>query len=554
MARTVVNNGNHSPMSLPASEQTSVLIVGAGPVGLGLAIELGHRGVPCLVVERNDRVGYAPRAKTTNIRTREHLRRWGIADKLRDASPLGIDYPANIVFATRLGGHLITRIHNAQQCAPGRNPFYSEHGQWIPQYAVEEVLRAHAESLPGVEIRFSCEMLGFEQDAERVTARVRDVETGREKTLTGRYLVGADGSRSQVRAAIGAKMEGKSGLSRNYNIVFRSPGLAQKHRMGPAIMYWQVNGEVPSVMGPMDSDDRWYFGPTQLPDGVKIPAEDVPALICRATRLDIPVEVLSADEWTANRLLADKYRDRRVFLAGDACHLHPPFGGYGMNMGVCDAVDLGWKIAAVLQGWGGPKLLDSYEIERRPAHEMVLDEAVVNHSVLGNQLFVEGLEDDGPAGTALRAQVAQRIQLAKTREFSNLGVVLGYRYEGSPITIDDGTVAPERDCINYIPSAHPGCLAPHAWLHDGTSLYDHFGWGYTLLDLGKDEAPAEVERVRSAAQDRGVPLKVLRPGAGFVRDLYQARFALVRPDQHVGWRGHAIPDRAESLFATLCGD
>src|SRR5206468_6128541 len=180
--------------TLDASHTTPVLIVGAGPIGLALAIELGHRRIPCLVIERNDRVGYAPRAKTTNVRTREHLRRWGIADRLRDASPLGVYYPSNIVFATRLKGHLLARIENAMYCAPGRNPLYSEHGQWIPQYAVEEVLRAHAQSLPGVEVRFSYELLGFEQDARGVRARVRHVTDGVESTIASRYLVGADGS------------------------------------------------------------------------------------------------------------------------------------------------------------------------------------------------------------------------------------------------------------------------------------------------------------------------------------------------------------------------
>jgi 2-polyprenyl-6-methoxyphenol hydroxylase-like FAD-dependent oxidoreductase len=532
--------------------RSPVLIVGAGPVGLAVAIELGHRGVACLLIERNERVGYAPRAKTTNVRTREHLRRWGIADKLRAESPLGPYYPSNIVFCTRLSGHLLARIENAMYCAPGKNPLYSEHGQWIPQYTVEEVLRAHAKTLPGVVLRFGCELLGFEQDDAGVTAQVRDHGTGSVLTVRSDYLVGTDGARSSVRAAIGASMVGKYGLSRNQNAVIHAPGLAAAHKHGPAIMYWQVNADVPSVIGPMDSGDKWYFMPTQLAEGRKIDAADVPGLVHQATGLDTPISVLSSDEWVASRLIADKYRDRRVLLAGDACHLHPPFGGYGMNMGIADGVDLGWKIAAVLQGWGGDALLDSYELERRPVHDFVMDEAVANHALLGKDLWRDGLEDDTDAGASLRREVGARIQVAKLREFNTLGVMLGYRYDGSPLVIPDGTDPTANDFINYVPSARPGSLAPHAWLHDGTSLYDHFGLGYTLLALPGTGGHA-IARVHEAAQSAGVPLTVISPEEPSLKDLYRARFTLIRPDQHVAWRGDVLPDALDLLFSRLCG-
>lgn len=533
--------------------QTRVLIVGAGPAGLALAIELGQRSVPCILIERNDRVGYAPRAKTTNVRTREHLRRWGIADKLRAASPLGLDYPSNVVFVTRLNGHGLTRIENALYCAPGKNPLYSEHAQWIPQYAVEEVMRAHVQTLAGVDLRFSSELLSFEQTDDGVLATVLD--SGGASTFTVRcdYLVGADGARSAVRAAIGATMSGSYGLSRNYNVVFRAPGLAEAHRHGPAIMYWQINKDAPSLIGPMDAGDKWFFMPTQLSEGQKITPEEFPALIRQATGIDdIPIEVLSTDEWVASRLIADKYTDRRVFLVGDACHLHPPFGGYGMNMGVADGVDLGWKIAAVLQGWGGPALLASYEQERRPVHEFVMDEAVANHAVLAKELWEEGIEDDTEAGERLRGEVGQRIQAAKIREFMTLGVVLGYRYDDSPIIVADGTPPPAHDFLNYLPSARPGALAPHAWLHDGSSLYDHFGQGYTLL-AAHDADAAVLESAREAASAAGVPLKVIQPQERILKDLYQASYTLIRPDQHVAWRGNAWPAEPEFVFARICG-
>jgi 2-polyprenyl-6-methoxyphenol hydroxylase-like FAD-dependent oxidoreductase len=529
-----------------------VLIVGAGPSGLALAIELGQRGIPCLVIERNSRVGHAPRAKTTNVRTREHLRRWGIADALRAQSPLGIDYPSNVLFVTRLAGHELARFENALYCAPGKNPLYSEHAQWIPQYTVEEVMRKHAQSLPGVEIRFNCELQRFEQDEQLVTARVRDLVAGTEFEVRCDYLCGADGARSTVRDPIGARKEGRYGLSRNYNVVFRAPGLAQAHKHGPAIMYWQVNADVPSIIGPMDTGDRWFFMPTAVPKEVKFDAADAPALIRKATGIDLPYEVLSSDEWVASSLVADRYRDRRVFLLGDACHLHPPMGGYGMNMGVADGVDLGWKLAALLQGWGGPRLLDSYELERAPVHRHVIEEATGNHAVGGHQLWQDGLEDEGERGDALRREVGARAAAAKLREFNTLGVVLGYRYTGSPAIVEDGSAGPPSDFINYVPSSCPGHLAPHAWLHDGSSLYDHFGRGYTLLDTGGADGSA-AEAARRAARDVGLPLSVIRPAEPGLRGLYPTRYTLVRPDQHVAWRGDAWPQDGVNLLLQLAG-
>ncbi len=529
-----------------------VLIVGAGPTGLALAIELGQRKIPCLVIERNPRVGHAPRAKTTNVRTREHLRRWGIADKLRAQSPLGIDYPSNVIFVTRLAGYELARFENALYCAPGKNPLYSEHAQWIPQYTVEEVMREHAQSLPGVEIRFNCELLSFEQDAQQVRARVRDLAAGADDELRCDYLVGADGARSAVRDAIGARMEGTYGLSRNYNVVFRAPGLAQAHKHGPAIMYFQVNADVPSIIGPMDRGDKWFFMPTAVPKDVKFEASDAPALIKKASGIDLPYEVLSSDEWVASSLSADRYRDRRVFLAGDACHLHPPMGGYGMNMGVADGVDLGWKLAAVLQGWGGPQLLDSYECERAPVHRFVMEEATSNHAIGGHQLWQDGLEDDNDHGASLRRQVGARAAIAKMREFNTLGVVLGYRYNDSPVIVGDGTLAQPPDFINYVPSACPGHLAPHAWLHDGSSLYDHFGPGFTLLDSART-ASTDSEAALRAARDAGVPLTAIRPAEPGLPGLYPTRYTLIRPDQHVAWRGNEWPQDGKALLLQVTG-
>jgi 2-polyprenyl-6-methoxyphenol hydroxylase-like FAD-dependent oxidoreductase len=529
-----------------------VLIAGAGPVGLAAAIELGQRGIRCLVVERNDRVGYSPRAKTTNVRTREHLRRWGIAGKLREASPMAPDYPSNVIFATRMNGPQLARFENALNGSRARNDLYSEEAQWVPQYVLEEVLREHAASLPGVTIAFNTELASFEDDGEAVTATLLDVATRLERRITSAYLIGADGARSTVRQAIGARMLGDGAFSRNFNIIFRAPDLASRHEHGRAIMYWMVNEEVPSLLGPMDSDGLWFFMATKLANDVDPASVDPVELIRRGTGLaDLAIEIVGTDPWVAHRLVADHYEKGRVFLAGDACHLHPPFGGFGMNMGIGDAVDLGWKLAATLQGWGGPDLLASYEAERRKVHERTIAEAVINYGAVGNQLVRPGLEDPGQLGEATRREVGEIIEATKIREFKTLGIVLGMRYEDSPIIIADGSAAPVEHFMLYVPSAHPGCLAPHLWLADGSSLYDHFGQGFTLLATAGDGTDAAA--LIAAAARRGLPLKLVLPNDARLPARYGARFALIRPDQHVAWRGDALPSDVDALLERVTG-
>lgn len=518
--------------SLQHTEVYDVVIVGAGPVGLAMAIELGGRGVRCLVVERNDRVGYAPRAKTTNVRTRTHLRRWGIAGQLAEASPFGVDYPSNVIFTTRLSGVELARFADAFNTAPVRNPLYPEHAQWIPQYKLEEVLRSHVATLPTVTVRFNMELETFTQCNGHVDARFASLAGSDGLLARARYLVGADGARSKVREMIGATMSGRHGLSYNYNVIFRAPGLAQAHRHGPGIFYWQINADAPSALGPMDRDDVWFIGLVGLARDTRLTDEQARAHIVRATGIDMPYEILSSDQWVASRLIASKYREGRVFLAGDACHLHPPYGGYGMNMGIGDGADLGWKLAAVLQGWGGEELLKSYEQERKPVHEWIMDEAEANHAVLGKQLFQPGIEDPGEAGDAVRREVGENILATKKREFHTIGAVLGYCYQRSPvIASEDAKVT--IDAGHYEPSSRPGCLAPHMWLSDGSSLYDSFGPGFTLLSRRPERASEASEQ----AQALRMPLTLAKLPDDESRALYPRELTLVRPDQHVCWRG-----------------
>jgi 2-polyprenyl-6-methoxyphenol hydroxylase-like FAD-dependent oxidoreductase len=538
--------------TMAINRETDVLIVGAGPVGLAAAIELGRRGVRCTVIERNDRVGYSPRAKTTNVRTREHLRRWGIADALRQASPISPDRPTTVVFATRMNGPPLTRIENALNGSRERSNLYSEEAQWVPQYVLEDVLRRCAQSLPSVAVHFETVFESFEQTEDRVVSRVRDVQNSRDIEIRSTYLIGADGARSAVRDGIGAAMVGDQGYSRNYSIIFKAPDLDARQIHGRAIMYWMINEDVPSLLGPMDEEGLWFFMATKLDGDLDPAAADGAGLIRRATGLhDLGVEIVGTDLWLAHRLVADRYSRGRVFLAGDACHLHPPFGGFGMNMGIGDAVDLGWKLAARLSGWGGDNLLASYELERRKIHERTSAEAVFNYGLASNQLVRPGLEEPGLIGEATRREVADIIEATKVREFKTLGIVLGMRYEDSPIVVPDGSEPPADHFMLYVPSAHPGCLAPHLWLADGSSLYDHFGDGFTLLLT--EGGPAAAERFIAAASHLNIPFKVLAPQDARLLNRYGARFAIIRPDQHVAWRGDLLPADASELLARITG-
>ncbi|WP_342131035.1 FAD-dependent monooxygenase [Hydrogenophaga sp. OTU3427] len=530
------------PIQTEVPTETEVLIIGAGPVGLALALELGQQGQACLLVECQSRAGLAPRAKTTNVRTRELLRRWGIAGHLADASPFGVDYPSNVVFATRMDGHELTRFENAFYCAPERDDRFSEHAQWIPQYKVEQVLREHALACGGVALREGLRLCALRQDQDRVEATLEDVASGQRSTVRARYLVGADGARSTVRDQLGIKMAGVSPLSMHRNHVFRAPRLASQHHFGPAVMYWLINPDMPSVLAPLDDGDLWTFGHARPADA----DNDAPpeALITRALGFATDIEVLGSDDWTAHQLVADRYRDRRVFLAGDACHLHPPFGGHGMNMGIGDAVDLGWKLAAVLSGWGGPALLDSYEIERRQVHQRVIGESVLNHSYRSEALLRPDLEQAGPAGDQARADVATLIQTVKQPEFDSLGVVLGAHYETSPVLArEPQDSAPWVPGPRYEAHARPGCRAPHVWLDagraHGASLFDHFASGSLTLLSTRPYAHRHAQPVLDAAHATGLPLKHLPLDTAELRDRYGADLVLVRPDHHVAWRGNS---------------
>ena len=504
--------------------RTQVAIGGGGPVGLATAVELGRRGISCVVVEPRAVVSHArPRCKTVNVRSMEHLRRWGIADRFRDAAPLSTDWSKDLVFCTTLNGYELSRFTGVFGLEYEGDRF-PELGQQSPQFVLEEVLREVVEEIPSCRLILGARVSGVEQDEDEVRMTITR-EDGSSEVIVADYAVGCDGPRSAVRDAIGSQYVGPAAMRPNFGMLFRAPDLWDHVAPGRAIQYWMINPYAPGVMGPLDGKDIWWAAFLGVDEARG--EREAQALLTHAIGTEIPLEVLSTDPWTASMRLVDHARVGRAFLAGDAAHLNPPFGGHGLNTGVGDAVDIGWKLAAVLQGWGGAGLLDSYEIERRQVQGKVIAEAEANMTVLPTELSNPNIAVEGAAGDEARRRADVRIQETKHREFHSLDHVLGLGYEGSPIVVDGPSDAA---------GARPGYRLPHVWLSSGKSVYDELGADFTLLDFGAD-GDAAAETLRENCDREGIPLKLLRLGSENVRDRYGADLVLVRPDQHVAWRG-----------------
>jgi hypothetical protein len=340
----------------------------------------------------------------------------------------------------------------------------------------------------------------------------------------------------------------------NFLAIYRAPGLLDAHPQAKAISYWLVNEAAPAVTGPMDRGDVWFYSAQMKGRSEPYSPAETVARIHATLGRDMALEVLETDVWLAHKLIAERYRRDRVFLAGDACHLHPPMGGYGMNQGIGDAVDLGWKLAACLAGWGGPTLLDSYELERKPVHEIFVNEATANYAYVTHHMTNALIEQDSTAGDAARRETGARIFAGKRREFYALGAVLGYSYDCSPVIVRDGSQPAAFDALVYDPQARPGALLPHVWLADGSSLYDHLGAGFCLLDVNETgESVGDGWRLAHAAAGLSIPLTVFTLTKTGMMTLFGARYILVRPDQHVAWRADELPEDPLPLLLSVTG-
>jgi 2-polyprenyl-6-methoxyphenol hydroxylase-like FAD-dependent oxidoreductase len=526
-------------MASNAPEILPVLIVGGGPVGLALAGDLGWRGVRCLLIEQGDGSIYQPRQDFVGIRTMEFCRRWGIVAAV-ESSPYPRDYAQDNVYCTSLTGYELGRERFPGIGEAKPPPESPQRRERCPQNMFDPVLRDFAATQPGVELRYRTRLVSFTQDDELVTAEVEDTGSSRRYEITARYLAGCDGARSTVREALGIGMTGNPALTYTTNVIFRCPNLLSLHGMGKAYRHIFLGPEGTwATIVAINGVDQWRFSLIGSSEPREYTQSDIASAIRRAVGLDFDFEILTVVPWVRRELVAERFRERRGFFLGDAAHVMSPTGGFGMNTGIQDAVDLAWKLDAVLAGWGGDALLDSFDAERRPVGHRNVAEASRNLKRMLSPGPQPSLLDDTPAGAAAREKLGREFTALMKHEWFTLGVHLGYRYEHSPICVPDGTPAPPDEPGRYIPTARPSHRAPHAWLKDGRSTLDLFGRGFVLLGFGVDAS--EAATLIAAAEQRGLPLSFARIDEPGIAALYERRFVLVRPDGHVAWRADAMP-------------
>lgn len=548
---------------MQAAVDAEVLIVGAGPVGLTAAMDLAWRGIPVIVIERRHR-GEPPSVKCNHVsaRSMEIFRRLGVAGALRNAG-LPPDYPNDVSYRTTATGVEVARIH-----IPGRSTRYTDRsgpdGWWptpepphrINQIFLEPILFAHAESLPGVTIVNRTEVEAVECFHDRVVVSIRDLDTGNTRLVTCRYLIGCDGGKSIIRAAIGARLAGDPVVQRVQSTFIRAPKLLNLMKEKPAWATFSVNPRRCGNMYAIDGRETWLIHNYLNPDEADFQSVDRDACIrlILGSDPDFTYEVISKEDWVGRRLVADRFRNGRIFISGDAAHLWVPMAGYGMNAGIADVTDLTWLLAAVLHGWAEPDILDAYEAERLPITEQVSHFAMNHALALGKQRSAvpADIEASGPAGDKVRADFGRELYALNVNQYCCGGLNFGYFYDKSPIIAYDAEPQPAYTLYDFTSSTVPGCRTPHVWLRDGRSLYDAMGPWYTLLRF---DSRIDVTPLVEAAAARGVPLAVLDVESDDENfDKLRARkLVLSRPDQHVAWRGDCLPENPESLVELIRG-
>ncbi|MFI1971212.1 FAD-dependent monooxygenase [Streptomyces cinnamoneus] len=544
---------------------TDVLIVGGGPVGLALALDLAYRGVDFLVVDASDGVVAHPKVSNVGPRSMELFRRWGLAGRIRAAGWPG-DHPLDVAWVTAVGGHEIHRLRFGTADSRPLPSYTPEPEHACPQHWLAPLLAREVGvhgSGAGSPLRRRCRLDGFVQDDDGVTATATDLRDASRLTVRARYLVACDGASSPVRKATGVPAPDLYATRVFRNILFRAPGLRERLGARNALVYFLT--QPPALRFPLRSiDGRELY---RLTVGVDAgTAEeggggDPLAMVRSAIAFDTPLEVLSDNVWHLTHRIAGRFRLGRVLLAGDAAHTLSPSGGFGMNTGIVDAADLGWKLAAELAGWAGPRLLDAYDTERRPVAEHSLEEANVNlQRTMGRELPKEILLDS-PEGERARAALAAAMERGGVRrEFEAPDVHFGFRYD-SPLIVRDGTGA-DDEC--WRTAAVPGARAPHAWLGEGVSTLDLFGRAFRLMCFTGQApagAPGPDGRASTAAEGaledafarRRVPLETFHCQDPAVGALYGSPYVLVRPDGHVAWRGARPPADPGALADTVRG-
>lgn len=540
----------------------SVFISGAGPVGMTLALDLARRGIRSTIVERRS-AGEPPSVKCNHVaaRTMEAFRRLGIADDVRNAG-LPADYPNDCVYRTSVTrGHEITRIPIPAR-AERSTDFEGPDTAWptpepphrINQIFLEPILFAHAAAHPLITIHNRTELVEATQDETGVSAVYRNIDTGETRTATADYLLGCDGGRSLVRNLIGAKLSGDPVVQRVQSTYIRAPKLLGLLQGRPGWMNLSLNPRRSGNTVAIDGKEHWLIHCYLYEHEEDFDAIDRDAAIRTILGVggDFDYEVISNEDWIGRRLVADKFRDRRMFICGDSAHLWVPYAGYGMNAGIADAMNLSWLLAATLNGWGGDHLLDAYEAERLPITEQVSHFAM-NHalSAMAHRREVPGaIEDDGAEGAAARAGLGEQVYALNVQQYCCGGLNFGYFYPESPIIAYDGEAHPGYSMAGFEPSTVPGCRTPHFWRRGGRSAYDDFGPDYSLLRF---DPAIDVEPLVAAARQAGVPLTVVDIAPDERTQVFRHALLLSRPDLHVAWRGDALPADPAILLDQMRG-
>jgi 2-polyprenyl-6-methoxyphenol hydroxylase-like FAD-dependent oxidoreductase len=541
--------------------ESNVLIVGAGPVGLTLAIDLAWRGISVTVVETRARAA-PPEPKCNHVaaRTMEIFRRLGIAQKIRNAG-LPADYPHDISYRTSFTGQELTRIRipcrrdrfTATDAADSNWPT-PEPPHRINQIFLEPILFEHAASQSRITLinRSSVEDVVIEDTCADVS--VRNLDNGELSRINCRFLVGCDGARSIVRKAIGAEFSGDAIIQRVQSTFIRAPGLIDRQQHESAWGTGAINPRRSGMVYAIDGRERWLVHNYLRPNEDDFEAVDRDG--CLRTILGVGAEfeyeIISKEDWYGRRLIANAFRDRCAFIAGDAAHIWVPYAGYGMNAGIADAMNLSWLLAAHLNGWAPENILNAYEAERLPITSQVSRFAMSHaEAEIKRRGAVPGeIEEEGARGEAARREVGRLTYEINVQQYACAGLNFGAYYDRSPIIAYDGAAQPSYTMNSYTPSTVPGCRTPHFFREDGSSLYDAMGPEFTLLRL---DPRIDATSLAGAARARGVPLRIVDMATPLPPAYDGGSLVLSRPDQHVAWRGHGLPADPVNLIDHIRG-
>ena len=545
--------------------ETEVLIVGAGPAGLSLAADLGSKGIRHVVIEQRTEVTEHPRATLLGARSMEYFRRLGLAESLIDAG-LPSSYRYDVIFATRLSGHVLHHYSSPsadeyRKMANGRLPATPESRTTpyfkvqIGQHQIEPILRAFVSTLPSGTLRYGTELIDFRDDEDGVTAVARDVTSGEMTEIAARYMAACDGGRGIVRDTLGVSYVGRGAMRRNISYLFRSHDFLNKATVGRGNLYFTCLPGSFGVFTMIDDVGTWNYQHYMLDkDDQSRDSIDPAHEIRKAMGCDFDFEIQHTMRWSHHQSVAERFRSGHVFLLGDAAHLFSPTGGVGMNTAIGDAFDLGWKLTAVLRGWGGASLLDSYEAERWPIGFRNTLAAATNADRIDAMMRMTKpeVEDDGDEGERFREEMKPRFRWL-ARQFNTFGLHVGYRYADSPLIISDATPEPPDDPVTAVQSTWPGCRMPHAWLADGTSTLDVVdGTAFVLVSTGAGDT-SDADSLDIAARELGVPLRRAHFSDPRIAALYERPLVLVRPDGHVCWRDEHVDGRAVEILNTVRG-